>query len=136
MIKYLDSTAGITADQLKGFFVGWPNPPSPETHLRILINSAHIVLVLDEDRKQVVGFINAISDNILSAYIPLLEVLPEYQRQGIGRELMQRMLAILDGLYMIDLMSNPSALEFYTNLGMTKEVGMSFKNFDRQSGRE
>jgi len=72
----------------------------------------------------------------LSAYIPLLEVLPEYQRQGIGRELMQRMLAILDGLYMIDLMSNPSALEFYTNLGMTKEVGMSFKNFDRQSGRE
>jgi len=136
MIKYLDSTAGITADQLKGFFVGWPNPPSPETHLRILINSAHIVLALDEDRKQVVGFINAISDNILSAYIPLLEVLPEYQRQGIGRELMQRMLAILDGLYMIDLMSNPSALEFYTNLGMTKEVGMSFKNFDRQSGRE
>jgi len=136
MIKYFESTAGITADQLQGFFVGWPNPPSPETHRRILDNSAHIVLAFDEDREQVVGFVNAISDNVLSAYIPLLEVLPEYQRQGIGRELMQRMLALLDGLYMIDLISNPAALDFYTKLGMTKEVGMSLKNFDRQSGRE
>jgi len=39
MIVYIDRLDGITADNLHGFFVGWPNPPSPETHLKLLANS-------------------------------------------------------------------------------------------------
>ena len=40
----LTSAAGITAAQLPGFFQGWPNPPSPETHLRLLQQSDYVVL--------------------------------------------------------------------------------------------
>jgi hypothetical protein len=28
-IRYQHTLAGITADHLHGFFVGWPSPPSP-----------------------------------------------------------------------------------------------------------
>jgi hypothetical protein len=29
MITFMDTTEGISPDSLRGFFVGWPNPPSP-----------------------------------------------------------------------------------------------------------
>ena len=75
MITYTNSLANLTADHLRGgFFVGWPHPPSPETHLRVLRGSAYVVLALDGE--QVVGYITAITDGVLAAYIPHLEVLP------------------------------------------------------------
>ena len=70
-----------------GFFDGWPNPPSRANFYRILQNSTYVWLAVDKDSNKVVGFINAISDKVLTAYIPLLEVIPEYQKQGIGSEL-------------------------------------------------
>ena len=51
---YLQGTVeGLRADQLQGFFVGWPNPPSPETHLKLLTKSDEIVLAVDDQTKQV-----------------------------------------------------------------------------------
>src|SRR5450759_1565157 len=67
MITYTHTLSDIRAASLQGFFVGWPNPPSPEAHLRILQSSDMIVLAQDEAR--VVGFITAISDGVLCAYI-------------------------------------------------------------------
>ena len=48
-----------------------------------------------------VGFVTAISDGVLSAFIPLLEVLPEWQGPGIGTELVRRILAELEDFYMV-----------------------------------
>jgi ribosomal protein S18 acetylase RimI-like enzyme len=104
MVTYTDSIDGITADHLVGFFAGWKNPPSPETHLKILEGSQDVVLAVDETSGIVVGFITAIGDGVLSAYIPLLEVLPEYRNQGIGSHLVRRMLDKLKNLYMVDVM--------------------------------
>src|SRR5215210_456638 len=102
MITYTDSLVDVTSDDLQGgFFVGWPNPPSPLTHYHILTNSAAIVLARIADGT-VVGFITAVSDGISCAYIPHLEVLPAYQGQGIGTVLLERLLARLRHLYMID----------------------------------
>ena len=48
-VQYTESLAGIEASQLTGgFFVDWPNPPSPEMHLRLLQGSSHTVLAIDE----------------------------------------------------------------------------------------
>ena len=133
-IEYTDDPTGITPDRLAGFFVGWPTSPSPETHLRILHRSHRVWLALDGDR--VVGFITAISDGVLSAYLPLLEVLPSHQGRGIGTELTRRMLETLHHLYMIDLTCDPDVQEFYGRLGMSRGSAMLIRNYDRQSGAD
>jgi len=134
MIWYAEDLNGITADKLQGFFVGWPNPPSPETHLTLLGHSDEIVLAIDDESGRVVGFITAHTDRILTAYIPLLEVLPPYQGQGIGSELVRRMLAKLNHLYAIDLMCDLEVQPFYERLGMRPAAGMMIRNYDQQSG--
>lgn len=135
MIEYQESLDSISADQLDGYFVGWPNPPSPEMHLRILEKADYVVVALDRETNRVVGFINAITDHILTAHIPLLEVLPEYQGRGIGSELVRRLLTRLAGLYMIDLQCDPSVMPFYDRLGMQRCTGMTKRDFAAQSGR-
>jgi ribosomal protein S18 acetylase RimI-like enzyme len=135
MIKYTSSTEDISPENLQGFFVGWPNPPSTQTFLKILKQSHEVVLAVDESTDNVVGFINAISDGILSAYIPLLEVLPEYKGRGIGSELVRRMLRKLDGLYMIDLVCDQELQAFYTKIGLKPGFAMMIRNFKKQSGK-
>lgn len=134
MITYTDTLAGITPDKLTGFFVGWPDPPEPETHLRLLRQSYAVELAVDGASGQVIGFITAISDGVLVAYIPLLEVLPDYQGQGIGSELTRRMLDRLSHLYAIDLICDTDVQPFYARLGMQPYTAMIRRNYDHQSG--
>jgi len=134
MIRYLSTENGIRPDQLGGFFEGWPSPPTPETHLAILSGSHRVVLALDEDLDTVVGFVTAVSDGVLAAYIPLLEVLPSYRHRGIGHELLSRIQQELGGLYMVDLVCDEAMESFYTSLGMKPAHAMTVRRYDRQSG--
>lgn len=135
MIVYTDSLEDVTVDALRGgFFVGWPNPPSAETHLRFLKGSAHVFLAMDDATGNVVGFVTAISDGVTCAYIPHLEVLPPYQAHGVGTELMGRMLETVRHLYMIDLLCDEDVQPFYARLGMHPTTGMMVRNYERQSG--
>ena len=131
MIKYTSSLEHITKDMLQGFFVDWPNPPSSKSHLKILKGSYIVWLALKD--KRVIGFITAISDGVLSAYIPLLEVLPEYQNMGIGKELVSRMLESLKHLYMIDLLCDKKLQGYYNKFKMTNATGVILRNYERQS---
>ncbi|MFJ7933954.1 GNAT family N-acetyltransferase [Sporosarcina sp. NPDC096371] len=131
---YKNGLDGISSDMLKGFFVDWPNPPNPETHLKLLKNSSKVIIAVERKSNQVVGFITAISDGVLSAYIPLLEVLPEYKNKGIGKELVQRMLKELDDIYMIDLCCDDDLVPYYDKLGMMQTNGMILRNYNMQSG--
>lgn len=118
-----------------GFFDGWPNPPSKDKHKLILENSYKSIVAIDNNTKKIIGFINAVSDGVLSAYIPLLEVIPCYQKQGIGTELVKRMLNELNEFYMIDLCCDANMVAFYDRLGMIKVHGMVHRNYQYQSGR-
>ena len=133
-ISYRDTHDGIVPAQLAGFFVDWPAPPTPETHLRILAGSDYVVLALDEAAGAVVGFVTAVTDGVLAAYIPLLEVLPAYQGRGVGTELTTRILARLGHLYMVDLLCDPDVQPFYARLGMHPAAGMHVRRYDRQPG--
>ena len=134
-MKYIHSCDNITEDMLNGFFVGWPNPPSPSKHLKLLRESQKVVIALDEEQNQVVGFITAISDNVLSAYIPFLEVLPEYKAKGIGKQLVSRMLDELKEIYMVDICCDDDLVPYYKNFGMTHTNGMIIRNYEMQSGK-
>jgi ribosomal protein S18 acetylase RimI-like enzyme len=123
-IRYADELTGIEAQHLRGFFVGWPRLLSPDDHLRLLAGSDRVVLAIDTDTERVVGFVTALTDGVLTGFIPLLEVLPAYQGQGIGRALMSRMLDRLQALPNIDLMCDPDIVPFYERFGMRPWTGM------------
>lgn len=76
----------------------------------------------------------AITDGILTAYVPLLEVLPDYQGMGIGSELARRMLARWAHLYAIDLLCDPDLQPFYARLGMRPASGMLLRHYANQAG--
>lgn len=132
---YKNSLEGISSDMLNGFFVDWPNPPNPQTHLNLLKKSSKVIIAFDDNTKQVIGFVTAISDGVLSAYIPFLEVLPDYKNKGIGKELVKQILIELDDIYMIDLCCDDDLVPYYEKFGMLKSNGMSFRNYKMQSGR-
>lgn len=135
MITYLESPAGIQADQLQGFFTHWgTGRPSPATFLRILHGSSHIVLAQEHASQQIVGYITAISDGVSSAYIPHLEVHPDWRGQGIGGELVRRLSEQLAHLYMIDLVCDEDLIPFYARHGFRPYTAMIKRNYDRQRG--
>jgi len=127
MIVYTTQLRTMTPDHLIGFFVGWRHPRSPQDLLRILRSSDRIVLAIDDGTGHVIGFVNALTDGVQSAFIPLLEVLPEYQGHGIGKELVSRMIALLDDVPCIDLACDPEVQPFYERCGMVRSVGMSLR---------
>ena len=132
--EYRTNTDGLSAANLQGgFFEGWSNPPDAETHLEILQNSDHVVIALYKD--EVIGFITALSDGVLSAFITLLEVLPEFQDGGIGRSLMSQIMDEIGDIYMVDLVCDANLSRFYAELGFATTTGMSRRDYRMQSGR-
>ncbi len=129
-ITYTDDVDSVSQEQLQGFFAGWPEHPSPKQHLTLLKRSDTVWLAFDQDC--CVGFINALSDQVLFAYIPLLEVRPGYQGRGIGKELVKRMLTSLKDLYAVDVVCDESVAPFYDGLGLSRCVGMVKRNYENQ----
>ncbi len=132
-ISYVGSVAGVDAKDLRGFFEGWPDTPAPETCLEMLGGSDHVVLALDKEGGIVVGFIAAISDGVLCAFVSSLQVLPAYGGRGIGSELVRRMLEKLDDHYVVSLTCDPNLQPFYERFGMRPSGWMLLVNRDRRS---
>lgn len=128
MIRYIYSVNNIQPEQLEGFFTNWVDPLSPEIHLKLLQNSDEIVLAIDDETNKVVGFVTAITDKVISAYLPLLEVLPDYRSKGIGSELVRLMFKRLQEFYMVDLLCDSKLQSFYVKLGMQAVTGMCIRN--------
>ena len=129
-VRYATSLEGITTEDLAGgFWVGWPTPPTPAVHLAMLRGSEAVVLAIDDQMPagspgRVVGFVNAIGDGVLAAHLPLLEVLPAWQGQGIGSELVRRVLDALGPRYMVDLVCDDDVVPFYERLGLSRYGAM------------
>jgi ribosomal protein S18 acetylase RimI-like enzyme len=126
VISYKTDAGDLSEDDLAGFFVGWPTPPSPAQHLAVLHGSYRVVVARSQDT--VVGFVNMISDGVLTAFIPWLEVRPEFQGRGIGTELMRRVLAEAEHLYSVDLVCDEELRPYYERLGGVALTGMIWRN--------
>lgn len=119
----------IDLDQLTLLFnsVGWERRTADRERLAQLVRgSMFVVSAWEGDR--LVGFARAISDGASNAYISTVAVLPEYQKRGIGRGLIQRLLEGRDHLQFV-LHANERAYPFYLHL----DVG--FEPFDNVLAR-
>jgi ribosomal protein S18 acetylase RimI-like enzyme len=116
-IVYGDSHE-IDLDQLIVLFnsVGWERRTVDRDRLAQLVRgSRYVVSAWDGDR--LVGFARAISDGATNAYISTVAVLPEYQKRGIGREIIQRLVTGRDHLQFV-LHANERAYPFYLHLAV------------------
>jgi GNAT superfamily N-acetyltransferase len=87
-----------------------------------------------------VGFVTVLSDGVYSAYLPLLEVLPAWRGQGVGRALVTRALVTraLEGLaghYMVDVVCDAAVAPFYERLGFLACGAMARRDHGRQALR-
>ncbi len=110
------ATHEIDLDQLTTLFnsVGWERRTADRERLAQLVRGSMFVVSAWEDDR-LVGFTRAISDGAFNAYISTVAVLPEHQKRGIGREIIQRLMAGRDHLQFV-LHANDNAYPSYLHL--------------------
>lgn len=108
------------------FFADWPIKPSYETVMKHFEASHALFLINDE--LEVVGFISALTDHVLYAFIALLEVRASERDKGYGKRLVEEMLNSLKGIYAIDLVCDDELESFYQPYGFTKWTAMIQRN--------
>ena len=96
---------------------------APELH-RKAFEASHTVVFAYADGRPV-GFGRAISDGAYQAAIYEMAVVPEFQRQGIGAQIMRAILDRLPGCNVI-LYASPGKEDFYRKLGLRRmKTGMA-----------
>jgi GNAT superfamily N-acetyltransferase len=124
MIEYRDTPGEVDLPQLASLFesVGWHKIASdPERLARMVRGSMYAVWGLNNER--LVGAAQAISDGAFYAYVSSVVVHPEYQRRGIGREMVRR---LLDGRPHVTfvLHAHPPLQPFYLRDGFRSAPDM------------
>ena len=98
--------------------VGWTNYTNqPQMLAQALTHS--LAIYLARDGEKIVGLVRLIGDGFSSVFVQDLIVLPSYQRQGIGSNLMKEALADYKDAYQIQLATEQTekTLGFYRSLG-------------------
>lgn len=108
---------------VENFFDGWPQRPSQRVFEVLLANSSHVVTAFDTDGGRAVGFAAAISDGVLSAYIPLVEVIPSHRGRGVGSRLVSELCRDLSELCMIDLICDEPLVLFTSGSALSLVAG-------------
>jgi ribosomal protein S18 acetylase RimI-like enzyme len=106
----------------------------PDIHRRAFEASHTTVFVYRE--AQLIGFGRAISDGAYQAAIYDVAVVPEFQKMGIGKMIMEKIMERLQGCNII-LYARPGKEEFYRKLGLRKmKTGMAlFRNPEKMAER-
>lgn len=97
---------------------GWSAADKPAELMSALGNSHSLATARIDGR--LVGLANAISDGHLVVYFPHMLVHPDRHRQGIGRLLMEAMLARYGAFHQLVLTADGDAVQFYEAMGFTR----------------
>ena len=123
-ITYDDTRKDLPPEQLRQLFVavGWSDgtemPDMIQKGYRIpWVNSTVVVSAWDNER--LVGAVRALSDTMFRSVIYDLLVSPEYQRNGIGKELVRRCVARFPNSEWL-VATNEKTSCFYEKFGFIK----------------
>lgn len=110
-------TQTIAPAQLKALYlsVDWDSGNHPDRLAKAIKGSDSVFSAWDGDK--LVGLVNVLSDGSIAAYVHYLLVRPEYQGEGIGRALIERVTeAYADCLHVV-LVSYNEQIRFYEQCG-------------------
>lgn len=110
----------IETDEVIGIYRanGWSSAEKPVELLAALRHSHSLATARIGGR--LVGLGNAISDGHLVVYYPHLLVHPDFQGQGIGKQLMEAMQGRYGGFHQQMLTADGKAIEFYKKMGFER----------------
>lgn len=112
----------ITADEfidvLNRSTLGERRPVNDRNRIEKMLAHANI-LVTVRDQGKLIGVARSLTDYSFCTYLSDLAVDENYQRQGIGRELIRRTKLAAPQAKLI-LLSAPKAVNYYPRIGMTK----------------
>lgn len=119
MIKFTKERS-VSIDDILHLYqaVGWTNYTNQTQMLEQSL--AHsLAIYVARDGKEIVGLVRLVGDGFSSVFVQDLIVLPSYQRQGIGSNLMKEALADYKDAYQIQLATEQTEknLGFYRTLG-------------------
>ncbi|WP_138751429.1 GNAT family N-acetyltransferase [Paenibacillus sinopodophylli] len=119
MINY-DTNRTVTAEQLSQVFEqsGIKRPFQNLERLQKMIDHAD-ELVSAWDGDKLVGIARAITDYVYCCYLSDLAVSKDYQKLGIGKQLVEHLRAKLGPEVSLVLLSAPTALDYYPRIGFT-----------------
>ena len=102
--------------------VAWSNYTNRPQQLEQAFHQSLFVMAAYDD-EELVGLIRAVGDGVTIVFIQDLLVYPKYQRQGIGRSLLQQTLERFKDVYQIQLATEQSDknLAFYRELGFRRQ---------------
>ena len=119
MIKITKETS-VSIDDVLHLYqaVGWTNYTNQPQMLEQALSHS-LTTYLARDGEEIVGLVRLVGDGFSSVFVQDLIVLPSYQRQGIGSNLMKEALADYKDVYQVQLATDESekTLVFYRSLG-------------------
>ena len=119
MIKITKETSVSINDVLHLYqAVGWTNYTNQPQMLEQALSHS-LATYLARDGEEIVGLVRLVGDGFSSVFVQDLIVLPTYQRQGIGSDLMKEALGDFKDAYQIQLATEQTekTLAFYRSLG-------------------
>lgn len=119
MIK-ITKESSVSIDDVLHLYqaVGWTNYTNQPQMLEQALSHS-LATYLARDGEEIVGLVRLVGDGFSSVFVQDLIVLPSYQRQGVGSNLMKEALADYKDAYQIQLVTEQTekTLGFYRSLG-------------------
>ena len=108
--------------------IGW-NRMENEYKNPLLTSYYHIAVY---EKEVLIGYIDCVSNGVTDAYIQDLMVHPDYQRRGIGTELMTIMISYLKQkhIYMISVVFEETLKPFYEKFGFFNMLCGQMETYD------
>lgn len=119
------SNPGLMVDQfinlLNSSGLGLRRPVDNKECIRQMLKNANLTLVA-MDGSQLVGVARSVTDFSYACYLSDLAVHKDYQRQGIGRKLIEKTRNALGENCNLILLSAPSARKYYPAIGFDQHT--------------
>lgn len=98
---------------------GITRPIGQKERIQKMLNHANLILTA-WDHNRLVGIARALTDFSYCCYLSDLAVDQDYQKSGIGKELIERIREIIGEEVALILLSAPSAMDYYPKVGFDK----------------